>query len=88
MEKVKQDYEKMIDTKHYGIVMLAASIFFYLGIVIPSVAQSQLEITVMIVGTITLLVGSWIFFSLSKVYRRQLLETEEGQEYLEQKKNV
>ncbi|MBB6445944.1 YrhC family protein [Bacillus benzoevorans] len=88
MQRVKQYYEKMIDFKGYGIVTLCASIFFYLGLIIPSAAKSQIEITVMMAGSIVFLFGSIFFFSSSTTYRKKLLETEEGQEYLFKKENI
>jgi hypothetical protein len=88
MQWFKNYYEKMVDFKCYGIVLLCASIFLYLGVVIPAVAESQTELTWMMSGSLVFLAGSSFFFLLSKSYRHKLLETEEGQEYLQQRENV
>jgi hypothetical protein len=88
MQRLKTYYEKMLDFKCYGIVLLCASIFFYLGVVIPTVAESQTELTWMMYGSLIFLTGSFFFLSLSKSYRYKLLETEEGEEYLQQRENV
>ena len=88
MQRLKVYYEKMIDFKCYGIVLLCASIFLYLGVVIPTVAKSQTELTWMMSGSLVFLAGSLFFLLLSKSYRHKLLETEEGQEYLLQRENV
>lgn len=88
MQKMKQYYEKMMDYKRYGIVLLCFSIFFYLGVVIPSAAKNENEIMVMMIGSIVCLLCSFCFFSSSKSYRNKLMETEEGQAYLNQRKNI
>ena len=85
MQKEKQYYEKMVDFRQYGAVLLAVGVFFYLGVIIPSAAKTQTGMTNMMIGSMICLVLSIISLTFSKFYRKKLLETEEGQEFLNNK---
>ncbi|KAA9026387.1 YrhC family protein [Niallia endozanthoxylica] len=82
MNKAKEYYEKMVDFKQYARVLLAISAFLYIGVLIPTVEKSQLDLVVMMVLTTVFLVGAVVFLMRSKNYYKKLLETEEGQDYL------
>jgi predicted MFS family arabinose efflux permease len=82
MKQLKEYYEKMIDFKNFGIVMLAVGIMFFIGTVLPSAEINQSETIVLIVAAIVFLSGSVLFFNYSKEYRQKLLQSKEGQEYL------
>jgi NhaP-type Na+/H+ or K+/H+ antiporter len=81
----KQLYEKMIDFKQYGTVLLAVGVFFYLGTIIPSETKVMTDIYIATGASVSFLAGSVSFFSISKKFRNQLIETEEGQELLMKK---
>ena len=85
---VKQVYEKMMDFRQFGIVLLTVAVFFYLGMIIPSDVTAVSDKAAMTNKYIAVgassgfLLISVIFLSLSRTYRKELIESEEGQEYL------
>lgn len=81
-KQAKHLYERMIDFKRFASIVLAAGVFFYLGTIIPSETKSTIDINSMIIASLTFLALSIFLFTRSKQYRQQLLEHEEGQEYL------
>jgi NhaP-type Na+/H+ or K+/H+ antiporter len=86
MEKqAKYLYEKMVDLKRFATIFLAAGVFFYLGIIIPSNQSNHLNLNIMSLASITFLVVSILLFTGSKKCRQKLLDHEEGQEYLMKK---
>jgi hypothetical protein len=83
MEKqAKYLFEKMVDFKRFATIFLAAGVFFYLGIIIPS---NHNHLNIMSLVSISFLVVSIILFTRSKKFRRELLEHEDGHEYLMKK---
>lgn len=82
MQKAKEYYEKMVDFKQYAKVLLAISAFFYLGVLIPTLDKSQMEVMLMMIITTVFLAGAVFFLLRSKSYYKKLLETEEGQDFL------
>lgn len=81
----KQLYEKMVDYKQFATVLLTVGAFFYLGIIIPSDTKVMTDIYIATGASVGFLTGSFLFFSISKKYRNQLIESEEGQEMLMKK---
>ena len=81
----KQLYEKMVDYKQFATVLLTVGAFFYLGIIIPSDTKVMTDIYIATGASVGFLAGSFLFFSISKKYRNQLIESEEGQEMLMKK---
>ncbi|MGJ7921456.1 YrhC family protein [Neobacillus sp. LXY-4] len=75
----KRLHEKMIDYSRYGAVMLAVSVFFYLGLIIPSELVSEHQLNALIGATVLFLVGSIFFFNESKICKKLLVELEENQ---------
>ncbi len=85
LDMVKSLFAKMLDYKRYGIVLLAVGAFFYLGVIIPSVAKSDFDMNIMMGASLIFLTFSVLFLNQSKICRRRLLESEEGQEYMMKK---
>lgn len=82
MQKQAKDlYEKMCDTKWFGIVLLAAGSFFYLGVILPTPSANSVDKIGMTVSSLVFLAGSILFLQKSKEYREMLLEHEDGEEY-------
>jgi hypothetical protein len=81
----KKIYEKMIDYKQFATVLLTVGVFFYLGTIIPSATKVMEDIYIATGASVGFLAGSILFFSLSKMYRNQLIQSEEGQELLMKK---
>ncbi|RHW40832.1 hypothetical protein D1B31_10240 [Neobacillus notoginsengisoli] len=71
----------MCDTKWFGIVLLAAGSFFYLGTILPTTSANHLDQIGMSVASLVFLAGSILFLQKSREYREMLLEHEDGEEY-------
>ncbi|RDU34648.1 hypothetical protein DRW41_22350 [Neobacillus piezotolerans] len=81
MEKQAKDiYEKMTDMKWFGIVLLAAGSFFYLGAILPTAAKAM-DTVGMSVASLVFLAGSILSFYKSRELRERLMELEDGEEY-------
>ncbi|MFZ7945487.1 MULTISPECIES: YrhC family protein [Bacillaceae] len=72
--EMKNLYEKMMDFKRFGTVLLACGIFFYLGVIIPSDAKSEMDINVMILSSLSFLAVSILMFIQSKQCQIKLSE--------------
>ncbi|WP_246861214.1 YrhC family protein [Bacillus sp. REN3] len=81
----KQLYERMVDYKQFAIVLLTVGVFFYLGVIIPSTTKEMTDIYIATGASVGFLAGSFVFFSLAKKYRNNLIESEDGQDYLMKK---
>ena len=76
--KILQD--KMVDFKHFGIVLLAVGVFFYLGVIIPFDNKSELDINIMMVSSMSFLAVSIFFFIQSKLCQHKLTEMDQDQQ--------
>lgn len=79
---VKKIYEKMIDYRQFAIVLLAVGTILYLGTIIPTTNIGISYIPIFLVLSAAFLGGAIFFFYRAKQCKRQLLESEEGQDYL------
>ncbi|SFA95131.1 YrhC-like protein [Bacillus sp. cl95] len=64
--------EKMADYKRFAIVLLSVGVFFYLGIILPSVTNSTSDINIMMGTSVVSLTLSIFFFFRSKHYKNLL----------------
>ncbi|MBB2481750.1 hypothetical protein H5P36_16335 [Bacillus sp. APMAM] len=85
MNKEKNLFEKMNDFKRFGFTLLALTAFLYLGAVMPIAGKTLVKTYSLIGGTLVLIILSAICFLYSNKCRNILLESEEGQEYLQKK---
>ncbi|WP_053367218.1 YrhC family protein [Bacillus sp. FJAT-27245] len=81
--QAKELFEKMTDTKWFGIVLLAAGSFFYIGAILPTASASLKDAAGMSVSSLVFLAASILAFLRSKAYREQLMEHEDGEEYFQ-----
>ena len=80
-QQSKTLYEKMVDFKRFGMVLLAIGVFFYLGVIIPSETKTAMDLNIMILSSMSLLAGSILFFTRSKQCELKLMDMEDGQDY-------
>ncbi|MEK5173355.1 YrhC family protein [Heyndrickxia sp. FSL W8-0496] len=85
MSKARVLYEKMVDFKRFGITSLALSSFLYLGVVLPLEDKTIIKTDLLMGGTVLLLLLSVYFLFQSNRYRKILLDSDEGEEYLMKK---
>ncbi|MBD1382062.1 YrhC family protein [Metabacillus arenae] len=68
--------ERMIDFKSYAYVLLAVSVFLYIGVLIPGQTEETAKIVLM--GTTALFLASaFYFFSKSIKIKKRIEESEE-----------
>jgi NhaP-type Na+/H+ or K+/H+ antiporter len=80
--QAKHLYEKMVDFKRFATILLAAGVFFYLGIIIPSTTKNTMELNIMSLASIAFLAFSIFLFSRSKKYKKELLELDDAKELM------
>ncbi|WP_316571926.1 YrhC family protein [Neobacillus sp. YIM B06451] len=81
--QAKELFEKMTDTKWFGIVLLATGSFFYIGAILPTASANVKDAAGMTASSLVFLGGSILAFLKSKEYREQLMEHEDGEEYFQ-----
>ncbi|MGZ4160773.1 MAG: YrhC family protein [Neobacillus sp.] len=84
-QQSKSLYEKMVDFKRFGMVLLAIGVFFYLGVIIPSETKSAMDLNIMILSSMSFLAASILFFTRSKQSQLMLMEMEDGPDYFMKK---
>lgn len=80
--EAKQLYEKMVDLKRFAVILLAAGVFFYLGVIIPSTTKSTMDVNIMIIASTAFIAVSLFLFINEKLCRKKLLALEENDEIL------
>lgn len=81
MEKqTKSIYEKMVDFKHFAVVLLAVGVFFYLGVIIPTDSKTEMDTNIMMISSTAFLAASIFLFIQSKQCQLKLMEMEDGRE--------
>jgi predicted MFS family arabinose efflux permease len=80
--QAKQLYKKMVDLKRFAIVLLAAGVFFYLGVIIPSDTKNTMDVNIMIIASTAFIAVSLLLFINEKLCRKKLLAMEEDNEIL------
>jgi len=68
--------ELATDFKNYAFVLLAASVFLYIGVVLPDEEKHFIYDFVLMITTILFLAGAFVSFKMSLKYNKQLDETE------------
>ena len=79
-QQTKVLYEKMIDFKRFGTVLLAVGIFFYLGVIIPVVTKTEFTLNLMVLASTSFIAVSILFFIQSKQCQLKLLEIDENED--------
>lgn len=75
--QTKKLYEKMIDYKRFATILLATGVFFYLGVIIPSVAKRTMDLDIMILASLSFLAVSILLFTRSKQIKQRLQDIEQ-----------
>jgi VIT1/CCC1 family predicted Fe2+/Mn2+ transporter len=74
----KKLYEKTVDYQRFAIMLLTVGAFFFLGVIIPSAANSLLDQYIMIAASMLFLCGSILFFISARKAKRKLIDHEEN----------
>jgi predicted MFS family arabinose efflux permease len=80
--QAKQLYDKMVDLKRFAVILLAAGVFFYLGVIIPSDTKNTMDVNIMMIASTAFIAVSLLLFIHVKLCREKLIELEEDDEIL------
>jgi hypothetical protein len=75
--KVKNLHGKMVDFNRFGMVLLAVSVFMFIGILIPNEGKTMAQTYVMMVSDTVLLAASFFFFNQGIKYKREIAKIKE-----------
>ncbi|ULT55759.1 YrhC family protein [Neobacillus drentensis] len=79
-QQTKVLYEKMVDFKRFGTVLLAVGIFFYFGVIIPVVTKTEFTLNLMVLASTSFIALSILFFIQAKQCQLKLLEIDENED--------
>jgi hypothetical protein len=68
----KRLYALIIDFKQYAFILLAVSVFLYIGVVLPDQGKEDIYDIVLMITTVIFLIGSFLCFKQSLNYKKQL----------------
>lgn len=75
-KQTKSLKDKMVDFKQFAVVLLAVGVFFYLGVIIPSDAKTEMDINIMMISSASFLAVSIFLFIQSKQCQLKLMDNE------------
>ncbi|HZH60680.1 MAG TPA: YrhC family protein [Metabacillus sp.] len=64
------------DFKNYAFVLLAASVFLYIGVLLPDAEKHYIYDIVLMITTVLFLAGAFVSFKMSLKYKKQLDNSE------------
>ncbi|WP_226667299.1 YrhC family protein [Metabacillus litoralis] len=70
--------ELVIDFKNYAFVLLATSVFLYIGVILPDQGKEGIYDIILMLTTSLFLIGSFVCFKCSLKYKKQIDEQEEN----------
>ncbi len=65
------------DFKYYAMILLAVSVFLYIGVVLPNEGTSEWRDITLMVSTLIFLAASFTCFKVSLKYKKQYEKLEE-----------
>jgi NhaP-type Na+/H+ or K+/H+ antiporter len=68
----------IIDFKQYAFILLAVSVFLYIGVTLPDQGKAEIYDNVLMITTILCLISAFVCFKTSLKYKKQLDQTEEN----------
>ncbi|MBZ5749328.1 MULTISPECIES: YrhC family protein [Metabacillus] len=68
----KRLHTLIIDFKQYAFILLAVSVFFYIGVVLPDQGKEDIYDIILMITTVIFLIGSFLCFKQSLNYKKQL----------------
>ncbi len=76
-EKAKQLQNKITDYSRFAFILLAVSVFLYIGVLLPNGDKTMIQMYT-IMGTTVLFLGlSFTFFRIVNKYKKELNELEQ-----------
>lgn len=68
----------VIDFKNYAFVLLATSVFLYIGVILPDQGKEEIYDVILMLTTALFLIGSFVCFKFSLKYKKQIDAQEEN----------
>ncbi|WP_211274647.1 YrhC family protein [Anaerobacillus arseniciselenatis] len=68
---------KVTDYKRFAFILLALSVFMFIGLIVPNEGVSQMQQMILIILSITSIVFAFIFHKMAMKFREQLFNEEE-----------
>ncbi|OAS84994.1 YrhC family protein [Metabacillus litoralis] len=67
----------IIDFKQYAFILLAVSVFLYIGVTLPDQGKAEIYDNVLMITTILCLISAFVCFKTSLKYKKQIDQIEE-----------
>ncbi|MFC4320872.1 YrhC family protein [Litchfieldia salsa] len=77
LEKVKVIQHKITDYKRYSFILIAVSVFLYIGVLIPNEGKTNLQMIALMGTTVLFLITSFCLFRTVIKYKRELSEIDQ-----------
>jgi K+-sensing histidine kinase KdpD len=62
----------MVDFKYYAFILMAVSVFLYIGVVLPDHGKAEIYDIVLMITTVLFLISSFVCLKTSFNYKKQL----------------
>ncbi len=69
--------DKVTDYKRFAFILLALSVFLFIGLIVPNEGVSQIQDTVLIILSISSIIFAFIFHKMAMKFREQLFNEKE-----------
>jgi hypothetical protein len=77
LEKAKDLQHKIIDYKRYAFILIAVSVFLYIGVLIPNEGKTSLQMVTIMGTTVLFLSVSFLLFRRVIKYKQELSEIDQ-----------
>jgi hypothetical protein len=67
----------IVDFKQYAFILLAVSVFLYIGVTLPDQGKAEIYDNVLMITTILCLISAFVCFKTSLKFKKQLDQIEE-----------
>jgi undecaprenyl pyrophosphate phosphatase UppP len=74
---IKEIQDKVADYSRFGMVLLAVSVFMFIGVLIPNEGKEMLQLYSMMAATTVFLGAALYFFQKVNGYKKKLNEVDE-----------
>ncbi|WP_139365086.1 YrhC family protein [Litchfieldia alkalitelluris] len=77
LDKVKDLQAKIADFKRFAFILIAVSVFLYIGVLIPNEGKTSLQMYTLMGTTVMFLSTAFILFKTVISYKRELNQLED-----------
>ncbi|QGQ47351.1 YrhC family protein [Metabacillus sediminilitoris] len=62
----------ILDFKNYAFILMAVSVFLYIGVILPDQGKEEIYDMILMITTVLFLLASFVCFKTSLKYKKQL----------------